>query len=59
MAEVTPEVLLISKELYQENGIAEQWLRSKCRLLQMSRTKVIRLFGDPRKLLREDEDADG
>jgi hypothetical protein len=46
---VSAETLKIEAEVRMENGDAEQRLRAKCESMQMSRTKVIRLYGDPRK----------
>jgi hypothetical protein len=46
---VSAETLNIEAEVRQENGNAERLLRAKCAALSMSRTQVIRLYGDPRQ----------
>lgn len=42
------KALKISREVAQENGAAEKWLRHKCRWEQQSRTAIIVGYGDPR-----------
>lgn len=42
------EASKISSEIRSENGKAEQLLAAKCRWEHMSRTAVIREWGDPR-----------
>lgn len=45
---IAKELLRIEREVREENGEAEQRLREKCRWERMSRTAVIREWGDPR-----------
>lgn len=45
---VSKEVLKIHYEVSKQGGIAEQMLRDKCQWEHMSRTAVIKAWGDPR-----------
>lgn len=46
---VSDEILKIEKEVRDQGGEPEKRLRDKCNWEQMSRTAVIRIWGDPRK----------
>lgn len=46
------EAIRISREVKEENGEAEEWLRHKCNWEAMSRTAVIFGWGDPRDVVR-------
>lgn len=50
MGDITmKEAVLISRELYGSDTLAEENLRAKCRWEHMTRTAVIIEWGDPRE----------
>lgn len=47
MATVPKEIENLNAEIHNENGHREKCLREYCRLKQMSRTKILSVYGDP------------
>lgn len=46
------EALRIAREIREENGEAEKWLKEKSDSELKSRTEIIKKYGDPRALIQ-------
>ena len=47
MAIVTEEIKSLSREIREENGKREELLKHKCNWERMTRSAVLRVYGDP------------
>ena len=45
------EALKIANDVREEGGPADQWLNAKVNEERLSRTAIIKKYGDPRKLV--------